>query len=107
MHCVARLAVLVLALRLVLDLATPLLPGAFVLHPDGLSGVSAAHGTPAEPGADRPSLAPDDRHRAVVEAAPPPRPVVAMAAPVRRHVAPPLRQPGDRPAVAADPSSDH
>jgi hypothetical protein len=104
-HRVARLAALVLAIRLVLDLATPLLPGAFVLHSDGLYGLSAAHGNPVMPGVDRANASRDERHRAVT-VAPPPRRTIAPPAPWR-HASHPLRQPGDRPAVSADRSSDH
>lgn len=99
---ILRLGVIVLALRLALDVATPLAPGAFVLHNGGIEGADAwslrVAETETPQGPTRHSAPGPCAGSCVTAAAPRPRP----AAPLRR-VERPLRLPGK---TAAPPSSD-
>ncbi|HYE90641.1 MAG TPA: hypothetical protein VEA38_06475 [Terriglobales bacterium] len=104
-HRILRLAVVLLALRLALDVATPLAPGAFVLDAGGIEGADAWDVRHAEPDQGRPSAAAQlPRHPeavVVVETAVRLRP----AAPVRR-IERPLRLPRKH-VVASDSSAAH
>jgi len=98
-HRILRLAVVLLALRLALDVATPLAPGAFVLHGNGIEGADAWDVRHADPAQDRPlEAAPHPRHPegvVVIEPAPP-RPAKPARGIERR-----LRQPRKLPGVLA------
>ena len=103
MHRSVTLAAFALVIRPVMDLATPLLPGAFVLDTDAFFDAHTARASSPGPAVDRFAAPGKDGQRAVVTSALLHRPsVVREAPPWRDHVSHPLRQPD----VGSPPSAD-
>jgi hypothetical protein len=97
------LAALAVILRLVMDLATPLLPGAFVLDADAFVDAHTARASSAVPAVDRHAAPGKEVPRAAVTTALVKRvSVVREGPPWRDHMSHPLRQPD----VGAPASSD-
>ena len=105
-HRIVKLAGFALVVRLIIDLATPSLPGAFLLHADGLYGVTAAQNAAITPGSGRAGVPSDARTNTIVTPMPSP-PAVVPSAPPRRRVLHPLRLPAESSPASADLSADH